>query len=76
MSVLLFSQKVRNYPNLRQEIEMTRKDFILIAEVIRNLDEVLDEYALEVLAENMAEALADTNTQFDQARFLTACGVK
>jgi hypothetical protein len=55
---------------------MTRKDFILIAEVIRNLDEVLDEYALEVLAENMAEALADTNTQFDQARFLSACGVK
>ena len=55
---------------------MTRKDFVLIAEVIRNLDEVLDETALEVLAENMAEALADTNTQFDTARFLTACGVK
>jgi hypothetical protein len=55
---------------------MTRKDFQLIAEVIANLSEVIDEQAFEILAEDMAEALADTNSAFDSARFLSACGVK
>lgn len=54
---------------------MTRKDFQLIANVIRDLDEVIDADALEVLADNMADALEDTNSAFDRARFLSACGV-
>lgn len=55
---------------------MTRKDYVVIAEVIKNLDEVIDSYALEVLADNMAEALESDNPRFDRARFLVACGVK
>jgi hypothetical protein len=59
-----------------KEDKMTRKDYVVIAEVIKNLDEVLDSYALEVLADNMAEALESDNPRFDRARFLVACGVK
>ena len=55
---------------------MTRKDYVVIAEVIKNLDEVIDSYALEVLADNMAEALESYNPRFDRARFLVSCGVK
>jgi hypothetical protein len=59
-----------------KEDKMTRKDYVVIAEVIKNLDEVIDSYALEVLADNMAEALESDNPRFDRARFLVACGVK
>jgi hypothetical protein len=60
-----------------EEIEkMTRKDYVMIADVIKNLDEVIDEYALEVLADNMADSLESDNPRFDRARFLSACGVK
>jgi len=55
---------------------MTRKDYVMIAEVIKNLDEVIDEYALEVLADNMADSLESDNPRFDRDRFLSACGVK
>jgi len=55
---------------------MTRKDYVMLAEVVKNLDEVIDEYALEVLAGNMADALAADNDRFDRTRFLSACGVK
>ena len=55
---------------------MTRKDYVVIAEVIKNLDEVIDSYALEVLADNMADALESENSRFDRSRFLSACGVK
>jgi len=54
---------------------MTRKDYVLLADVIKNLDEVIDEYALEVLADNMADALESDNPRFDRHRFLIACGV-
>lgn len=55
---------------------MTRKDYVMIADVIKNLDEVMDSYALEVLADNMADALQGDNPRFERARFLSACGVK
>jgi hypothetical protein len=54
---------------------MTRKDYVLIADVIKNLDEVIDSYALEVLADNMADALESDNPRFNRHRFLVACGV-
>ena len=55
---------------------MTRKDYELIASVIRNADEVADDQTREALAEMFADVLAGTNDRFDSARFLTACGVK
>ena len=51
---------------------MTRKDYELIARVLRNSDEMIDEMALEALAENFADELADTNPGFDRARFISA----
>ena len=54
---------------------MTRKDYVVIAEVIKNLDECIDSYGLEVLADNMADALESDNPRFDRARFLAACGI-
>ena len=53
---------------------MTRKDYQLIANVITNLDEVIDPIAFEVLVENMAEALQADNPRFDSKRFASACG--
>lgn len=55
---------------------MTRKDYELIAEVIRNADEVASFDSREAIAENLASALQRENYRFDRARFLTACGVK
>lgn len=54
---------------------MTRKDFELIAEVLRNAEEIIDEYAMEALASMFTAKLCETNPQFDRARFLKACGV-
>jgi hypothetical protein len=54
---------------------MTRKDYVILAEVIKNLDEVIDSYALEVLADNMADALESDTPRFNRHRFLVACGV-
>jgi hypothetical protein len=54
---------------------MTRKDYVLIADVIKNLDECIDSDGLEALADNMADALESDNPRFDRARFLDACGV-
>jgi len=74
----IVSLSVRNLAELTYEelIQMTRKDYVMLAEVVKNLDEVIDEYALEVLAGNMADALAADNDRFDRGRFLSACGVK
>lgn len=55
---------------------MTRKDYVMIADVIKNLDECIDSYGLEVLADNMADALESDNPRFNRDRFLVACGVK
>jgi len=54
---------------------MTRKDYVIIADVIKNLDECIDSDGLEALADNMADALESDNPRFDRARFLVACGV-
>lgn len=55
---------------------MTRKDFELIAKVLKGSENrIIDDLALEGLAETFADYLTDTNPNFDRARFLTACGV-
>ena len=53
---------------------MTKKDFILIANVIREADmgHAGDDLR-KPLAEDMAGALATTNARFDKERFITAC---
>ncbi len=56
---------------------MTRKDFILIAEVIAGMKRDStrrDGLVLEATAKRMADALAGTNGAFKRERFLTACG--
>jgi hypothetical protein len=62
---------------------MTRKDFELIAVVISNLvarqkdaGAFANNPELKEVAEELAIALAATNPLFNQARFLSACGVK
>lgn len=65
---------------------MTKKDYIRIAEAIRQarakIDSVEKVESVEDLmdgtaycAEYIASALADENQLFDRARFLAACGV-
>ena len=54
---------------------MTRKHFILIAAQLKaNRDRTSDKASADILAHEMADKLADLNTLFDRARFLTACG--
>jgi len=62
-------------PIPRKGKQMTRKDFQLIADVLKNADEVADQQSIEAMAEMFADELATTNPNFDRARFLTACGV-
>jgi len=55
---------------------MTKKDFKLIAEVLRKNDYAQESqfsYLFESLAESFADALATTNPRFDRERFLAAC---
>jgi hypothetical protein len=54
---------------------MTRKDYELIADVIKSLDEVIDETAFAVLVVRLAGALAGDNPRFDGIKFAQACGV-
>jgi hypothetical protein len=51
---------------------MTRKDYELIAKVLRESDGIIDQMALEALAENLAEALEQTNPRFDARKFIFA----
>lgn len=60
---------------------MTRKDFVLLAQALKNSAPgagILDsarhlQYARTCAF--VADILATTNPRFDRARFLTACGV-
>jgi len=50
---------------------MTRKDFVLIAETIK--DATLSAYAKRMLAIQFASRLRGTNSNFDRERFIRAC---
>lgn len=54
---------------------MTRKDYVMIAEVIATSWHDSAE-TKRTIAQNMADALETDNPRFDTARFLDACGVK
>lgn len=53
---------------------MTRKDYILIAQVIATSWHASAEFKREI-AQNMADALEAENPRFNRLRFLVACGV-
>jgi DNA-binding ferritin-like protein (Dps family) len=55
---------------------MTKKDFELIANAVKELTEDYYSRDKEITAELFARVLATTNPRFDRARFITACGVK
>lgn len=52
---------------------MTRKDFVLIANVLR--DHVLEKGSAEDVTRALANELRVTNPNFDKQRFLAACGL-
>lgn len=49
---------------------MTRKDFELIAKVLRTADEVADQETIEALAEMFANELQGTNPNFNRGLFI------
>lgn len=55
---------------------MTRKDFVLIAEAIKEITATDYPQDRKDKAELFARVLATTNPLFDRDRFITACGVK
>jgi hypothetical protein len=60
---------------------MTRKDYVLIAEVLKNsalinsTNPFTGGYTYPLLVAEFADALEGTNPLFNRARFLDACGV-
>ena len=54
---------------------MTRKDYELIAEVLRNSNEIIDEISMAFLIDNFAKELVLENPRFDRDRFANACGM-
>lgn len=59
---------------------MTRKDYVIIAAAIAKAREETYNhgsdawYAVDVVAGQVADALAADNSRFDKARFVEACG--
>ena len=61
---------------------MTKKDYVLIAEAMRNVDYLLSNRntfsfdVFPVICNIVANSLSSNNPRFDRNKFLTACGVK
>jgi predicted oxidoreductase len=55
---------------------MTKKDYELIASVIKQTNDNGDLDGAATLAHNFADKLQLTNPLFDRQRFLTACGIE
>jgi hypothetical protein len=53
---------------------MTRKDYKMIAEIIKNFDEVADAETRQVLVHNFIEVLMVDNPRFNANKFAEACG--
>ena len=67
-------------PPPNKEEVMTRKDYVMIAEILKaNREDFVqgDEgmSLLYILSHQIANGLQEDNPRFDRARFLTACGV-
>jgi hypothetical protein len=61
---------------------MTRKDYVLIAQVIKaqidmsnKFQEELSKVGAQNIAYDLAWKLSEDNPRFDRSRFLEACGV-
>jgi hypothetical protein len=59
---------------------MTRKDYVMIAEILKfnreNFVEGEDGFAvIGIMAHQIADGLEADNPRFDRARFLDACGI-
>lgn len=52
---------------------MTKKDFELIAAVVKGLPADTDYLSAGLVAIHLADALATTNPRFNRGRFLEAC---
>lgn len=73
-SSLIGSDGLSNEPNKGQH--MTRKDYILIADVIKqNHAPHNDSETLWRVACALADVLENDNPRFDHSRFMQACGV-
>ena len=59
---------------------MTRKDFELIADTLKDCPKGLkgsgQRQDWEIVCGHFAAALNNTNPRFDRSRFLTACGIE
>jgi hypothetical protein len=60
---------------------MTRKDFVVISNVLRDArvsgdPSAADLALLDDLCKHFAQELSFTNPNFDRGRFLTACGAR
>lgn len=61
---------------------MTRKDFVAIAEAIKDARDALgfsdsiESRVLDSMAKSIANVCATTNPRFDRSKFLEACGVR
>lgn len=61
---------------------MTRKDFVLIAKIIKDNFEAFETLGVDpshwqgLLTSEFSTALAETNAQFDAYKFAVACGMK
>jgi hypothetical protein len=55
---------------------MTKKDYILIAKLLKNANEDNYDNALEPLINWFADDLQEDNPRFNREMFLKACGVK
>ena len=53
---------------------MTRKDYELIAEVLKNSSEIMDNISMAFLIDNFAQELAKGNSLFNRDKFINACG--
>ena len=56
---------------------MTRKDYVKIAAIIKDIDtdNTSQVYRKRLVAEKIAEVLAEDSPRFDRDKFLSACGV-
>lgn len=53
---------------------MTRKDFQLIADCVKDAIPNGDRNSIHLVALNLANRLHTTNPNFDRSRFMAACG--
>jgi hypothetical protein len=62
------------YTLVQLEVEMTRKDYVLIAEAIKVEAQWGDNATAKGIAEFLCTVLKTDNSAFDKTKFLTACG--